>query len=747
MGKLPFYVSTAKPQPGQPVLARTGGNAFSETASGLAGVGDTIIKAQRTREAAEAGNELAQIKLDWTQKAVELQNSPDAGKPGFADNLQREFDRDVEKRLRRFSPDAQAYLRERATNFKTALASDAMGLEANTRARKIGSDVQEAINKQINAVRSNPDLMQSAIEELTGTINAAPVPAQYKAKWIADMRSAAGAARVTAIIDRNPVSALKALQAGEYDAVLDPSQKNALINEAEREQRIREAEARRREAEARAAKAAEAAVVERDRVVFATELEVRARNGGSSIEEIDALWGGGKGILKPEEWKRIRAVQESANEKQGKANEARALVGAALSSGAPVLDYQNKDHRAAVDSYYVEMASAPAFNDPDAAAAATVDYSARVGMIPESVQAGMRTALRSGSDDQIIRASDLFGRFQERNPQLLNDFGQDEIAMAALVQSQIKGGADPGTAVAFARKAMDVPEEVRNTRQKALAADKQKVVEAARKRLMSEFTGTFTITPEMPDEAAADFERGFRFHYGLTGDSEAATTAAIADFKRVWSPSRINGDKRLMRYAPEAYYDIGGTDYIREQLNADLRELFGPEAQKAADATNPRLAGDTKPAPWKYIPNADTLREATPEEVARAKERAAERVLDENIGRVRVISDGKTAREAATGRPSYALMRIDDAGRIVPVLRDGTPQRFRPDVQKRATEVIQDTTEEAARLREATRLKNQPGRGIPSIMREMGVAYPGADAPPLRIEVTDPIQPQDEPAP
>ena len=540
---------------------------------------------------------------------------------------------------------------------------------------------------------------------------------------------------------------MKALQSGEYDAILDPSQKNALINEAEKEQRIREAEARRREAEARAAQAAQAAVVERDRVVFATELEVRARNGGSSIEEIDALWGGGKGVLKPEEWKRIRGVQETAAEKQAKAKESRALVDTAIATGAPVLDYQNKDHRAAVDSYYVGMASSPAFNDPDTAAAATVDYSAKVGMIPETVQAGMRTALRGGNADQIIRASDLMARFEERNPQLLNDFGKDEIAMGALVQSQIRGGADPATAVAFARKAMDVPEEVRTVRQKALAADKQKEIETARKRLAAEFSGTFTRNPVMPDEAAADFERGFRFHYGLTGDGEAATTAAIADFKRVWAPSRINGDKRMMRYAPEMFYDIGGTDYIREQLNADLRELFGPEAQKAADATNPRLVGDTLPSPLKYIPNADTLREASPEQIARAKERAAEEVLDENIGRVRVVSDSKTAREAATGRPSYALMRIDDAGRIVPVLRNGVPVRFAPDTRKRAGDVIKDTTDEAARLRDATRLKNQPGRGIPSIMREMGVAYPGAEAPPLRIEVTDPMRPEDAPLP
>ena len=84
-----------------------------------------------------------------------------------------------------------------------------------------------------------------------------------------------------------------------------------------------------------------------------------------------------------------------------------------------------------------------------------------------------------------------------------------------------------------------------------------------------------------------------------------------------------------MKYAPELFYaTTSGSDYIREQLEVELAPLL-------------------------------------PEGVA--------------AGQLRIRADLLTAREAATGRPSYLVLFENEMGEDEPVLENGEVVFFQPE--------------------------------------------------------------------
>jgi hypothetical protein len=147
--------------------------------------------------------------------------------------------------------------------------------------------------------------------------------------------------------------------------------------------------------------------------------------------------------------------------------------------------------------------------------------------------------------------------------------------------------------------------------------------------------------------------------------------------KKVWSESTVNGKKQLMPYAPEKFYSIGGdSDYIREQVKADVAPLV-PE--KSRDG-------------------------------------------------VTLVSDSRTAREAASGRPTYALLYKDEEGRFLPVFKDGVAQRFAPDPSKMIEEKKAKALQQGQDRRSDLEIINKP---LPSVdfRREQQKKFEERNAP------------------
>lgn len=621
--------------------------------------------ARRAQESAAVARAVAETKAEWTAKFLEASQNAPEGAQDFGKTFLSDFDATTAAKVRDLSPEARQAFATRAIELKSALQVDADRFEIEARNKKAASDATEAANVSINAVRGNPALLDGVNRDLDEMVGALPTTAANKAALKRQFRAQAATAAVQGVSDRDPQQALRLLKSGAFDSDLAPNQKAALINGVEVDIRQRNAEARAAAAEARALKREQEIEVERQRLIDVAKFEMRVRKGQASGEEIEAKWGDGKGALRPNEYVELASLQLRADAERAKAEAGIRKVGAALDAGIG-LDYRNGDDRKAVDTYFQQnFAPSIANEDADTQASAVVNFSDRVGMVPESVQSAMRINLRNGTPEQIVKVADVVGRLSERNPQLLNDFEKDEIALGTMVDRQIKAGVEPQRAVQQAKEAISVPQATRDERKMRFRVEK--LGDKIPSLLAREFSHTFARNPEIGDPAVGQFRQSYEDYFAATGNAETAQKAALADFRRVWGESRVNGKRELMQYPPESFYAVGGDgEYIRKQMIEDVSPLV-------------------------------------------EKDRAE---------KVMLVPDIRTAREASAGRPSYALMMQDEQGRLLPVLKDGVPQRFVPDPVKQIEEEKARQVQRGEDLRDYLRRSTEPPPGIPTMMRE-----------------------------
>lgn len=101
--------------------------------------------------------------------------------------------------------------------------------------------------------------------------------------------------------------------------------------------------------------------------------------------------------------------------------------------------------------------------------------------------------------------------------------------------------------------------------------------------------------PQIPDAAVSDYRELYQSYYARLGsDSENAKKLALADLKRSWGRTNIDGTDRIMRYAPEAFYNNGTggeQEWMRTQLEQDLQAAAGYVPEKFRLIVNPKSKG------------------------------------------------------------------------------------------------------------------------------------------------------------
>lgn len=255
-----------------------------------------------------------------------------------------------------------------------------------------------------------------------------------------------------------------------------------------------------------------------------------------------------------------------------------AKVDQAGRGGVP-LDPKNKDDKDALDLHYRSTSSNWASLPLDQQVKNTVDYVAQKSMVPDTVQGMVRGALRAGDPSKVVMASSMLRQFSNSNPQLLNDFSTEDIRMANLVGEYTDTGMQPKQAVEKATQFLQVPESARAERLK----DYDAVVGKDPKKADAAFIsgklggGWFSGTPgSIPPQMVDEFSRTARTEFMATGNLAASQATALDEITKVWGQSRVAGDNRYMRYAPEKVYGIPGkslqenADWINGQLLEDL---------------------------------------------------------------------------------------------------------------------------------------------------------------------------------
>jgi len=344
----------------------------------------------------------------------------------------------------------------------------------------------------------------------------------------------------------------------------------------------------------------------------ASDLEIAVRRGQAGYRDIEQALKGG--MITPAKRTELTTWLDSERKRAGeKQLQERAAMGkvAGAVAGQGYLDFRSDKDRDAVDLYYNRVLL-PSITrnklDPQQGLQEVIAFSARTGIIPGPLKQVIRGALRAGdSQDKNpalgmlsgmgkAQAADILDRLKDANPQVLNDFTDEDIALGNSIQTYVKAGVAPLQAVALAEKNLTVPDAEREARKTRYAADKAPTKNL--KHLEKEITGfrwtSANIPAKVPDALAGEYEKLVREEFTRSGELEAAQSTAMDHLRRVWGVTNVDSKPRWMKYAPETIFKVPGEDgsWIREQLYADVTKgaLFDgkPDLTLAADSLTAR---------------------------------------------------------------------------------------------------------------------------------------------------------------
>jgi hypothetical protein len=358
------------------------------------------------------------------------------------------------------------------------------------------------------------------------------------------------------------------------------------------------------------------------RAQFYADLSVAVSRGSADYAEIDAarktdrIEHGQWATLTQTLDRRTADMRQTAN---------MIALGNSFYDGTNVLDPRNKDHVKAADA---QFATALTSKIEEGATSLEIgqfmlDYVARTGFVPSEVKSQIRGGLRSRDAERVIAAADLVSRLQTINRQAVGDISDDDLTAAIVLNDLRYAGMTDDEAVKEMRATLD-------PKNKAIADLTDADIKAGKYNkeylgwMKDDFDGWFGSDFDFNNDmtatakARANYGRLFETFYRRTGDVDQARKAAKMRLERIWGVTSVEGTSRLIEYPPERIY-----------------------------ATQ--------------LPMIDDLAGLIEKDIAEAAAQVG------GTGKWRIVSDDVTAREAATGRPTYRVLLENENGEFVPV--------------------------------------------------------------------------------
>lgn len=696
------------------------GAAVFETADRVTAREEAVRERARERDRASyVTSATAQAQKEWRERFLALSSSETGEADGFTARVGQEYDAWAEQSLAKIDdPDTQALMRDRIARLGEDLHGQAFQFEARQRVAVRGVRFDEALGNLARAVQTDPAAWQSLLDQGLGDVAGAEanwMTPEAAARYRAALPAMLSASAIDGMIREAPRAALQALRQGrETDpmiAAMDPNGYSQAVARAEAVVKRLDAEAKaadmsgarrasdltiavgRGQATAedieQAAAAGDISWGDRARLILALEGKAQnqaeaeaeaARAAAQSDLEIAVFTGdvGAEGVERAFELgllsapKRTELMKAALKTAEDQAQTA-AMVGrveTALSDPEQILDAKSADDRKAVDAYWAKVAPSLAGMEPARRMAETADLVARVGVVPGPVKSEIRTGLAGAPPEKAGEIVDLLDRI-ETLPGGWDAVDGDLAPMARLAVDRYRAGMPAAQAAESARADTD-PTKRAVIEARAAALKDGKYAGQYGKWVVEAFDplGVFN-TPDLAGEdlaqAAGDFGVLFEQAYRRTGDANAAKTLALQDFKRAWGVTAVDGDARITRYPPEAWFGVGAAEgdaaWMGRQLRDDLAGL-GVGADAGA----------------------------------------------------LLMADALTARQAGTqAGPSWLVLAADEYGVLSPLLdSDGRAVRWRPDAARANAELVaaarQRRKEEAAKAR----LLNRPFPASPA---------------------------------
>ena len=298
------------------------------------------------------------------------------------------------------------------------------------------------------------------------------------------------------------------------------------------------------------------------------------------------------------------------------------------------------------------------------------------GVVP-TIYRNQLVNMLHGTPQQQAEAASRYGWMMDNNIDIKGLSERDKGLMARIDQ-ELRRGVDGNRAVEIAR--FDTDPNNKNL----LEANKDRVESILKKdenkvdRVFESggFFGWGKSNPSMPllggvkDNMAADWNTAFQQAYIQTGGDEGAARAeAQRKLKKMYGVSQVTGAQQLMKYPPEKFYGLRGyddtknADWMKKQLNDDLRGQFMPA-----------------------VTSSDVF----------------------------LMVDRSTPKGLNNGRPDYLLYHKTSQGLFAPLIMDGKQVRWAPEPDKEVARINAERKRQAdkeveqGRVLEAQAAKSKP---------------------------------------
>lgn len=276
-------------------------------------------------------------------------------------------------------------------------------------------------------------------------------------------------------------------------------------------------------------------------------------------------------MLSPEKQAKIRQDAEI----EVRAIQDRERVASAL-RGETYIDSSDKDQMKTYDSYFRDVLL-PETEGMDIYErnAFIVGQVANAGVMPKSLKADMEGKLRTGSDEEVIAASDLYLQMQTVAPELTASVSEKNLAVAVQVSESIASGIPPKEAVQMARLDLEIENKpLYQTRKEYLKQDD------VRTSVQKEAEGFFSswipfvgqdvdVNSQQGAALIADYKKSYNDMYLRSGSEDIAKSFAERIVNGRYSQTEFNGGT-IMQYSPERYYSVPRKDnaWITEDFSA-----------------------------------------------------------------------------------------------------------------------------------------------------------------------------------
>lgn len=198
------------------------------------------------------------------------------------------------------------------------------------------------------------------------------------------------------------------------------------------------------------------------------------------------------------------------------------------------------------------------------------------GIIPDALVSKFNGSMRSGNTENVIIFSKIINDLAEsQNASVLRDLPDQTRSVALQITSAVSSGMDIETATEVARK----------NAYGLTKADKERInleTQLIRPELPIMLTDMidkhfdpdlFTAQPETSAAIQAEFNVAFENRMIMTdGDSQQSALLASEDVRKSWGRNNIDGDTRMMKFAPSVFYSVPGVDndWMEDQFQSDL---------------------------------------------------------------------------------------------------------------------------------------------------------------------------------